>query len=64
MSERTWIGEVRSRCVKTVFVKAANRKEAEQRLRDYGGDYFEAIDCQYDQCGPGKIIRELKEATP
>lgn len=63
MNDRYWIGEVRSRCVKTVLVKANSRKEAEMKIKNSAFDHdIEGIDVHYTPTGDGRIIREDKRS--
>ena len=57
VNERTWIGEIVCRSVKTVLVKACSRKQAEERLREIGSEHVVGIDVSYDERGR-RIVRE------
>ena len=59
---RFWLGECCARKVWTVLIKAADRKEAEMKLRnrtEWQGDIYNLED-HYTTMSLGRIIREDK----
>lgn len=62
MAKRVWIGEIVARSVKTVLVTAETKKEANEMLKNVGGeggDGVECIDVHYDEKSR-RIVREDK----
>lgn len=63
MAEREWIGVVTGRVVRTVAIKANSRKEAEEKLKAFGGADIEGLQDHYEETGR-RVLRENKTLPP